>query len=129
MIKAGEVDASITRFAQGVNGAQAFEALPEDVRVHMRANASTHVGQALADGGFEPITEPEIATVTTPALVLSGVNSPAMFKRLAGLLAGLLPNGRILTVPAASHAMHVQNPTAVNDALLRFLAEVTEQRR
>ena len=129
LIKAGEVDASITRFAQGVLGKQAFDALPHDVRAHMRANASTHAGQALADGGFEPITEPEIASVTTPALVITGANSPAMFRRLAELLASLLPNSRTLEVPAASHAMHVENPTAVNDAVLRFLAEVTEQQR
>jgi pimeloyl-ACP methyl ester carboxylesterase len=95
----------------------------------MRANAATHVGQVLADGGFEPITESQITSVTTPALVLSGANSPAMFRRLAGLLVSLLPNGRILTVPAASHAMHVQNPAAINDALLRFLAGVTQQQR
>lgn len=129
LIKAGEVDASITRFAHGVLGKQAFDELPEDVRAHMRANASTHVGQALADGGFEPITESQIASVTTRALVIAGANSPAMFRRLAGLLAALLPNGQTLDVPAASHAMHVENPAVVNDALLRFLAEATKQPR
>jgi pimeloyl-ACP methyl ester carboxylesterase len=126
LIKAGEVDLSITRFGQGVLGKQALDRLPEDFRAHMRANASTHVGQALADGGFEPITEPQIASVTTPALVITGVNSPAIFRRLAGLLASLLPNSRTVNVPTASHAMHCQNPTAVNDAVLRFLANVTD---
>jgi pimeloyl-ACP methyl ester carboxylesterase len=52
-----------------------------------------------------------------------------MFRRLAGLLATLLPNGRKVTVPAASHMMHIQNPAAVNAAALRFLTEVTEQQR
>ena len=129
LIKAGDVDASISRFAQGVLGRQAVDQLPEEVRAHMRANASTHVGQALADGGFEPITESDIASVGTPALVITGANSPAMFRRLAELLASLLPNSRTVEVPAASHAMHVENPTVVNDALLRFLASVTDQHR
>jgi pimeloyl-ACP methyl ester carboxylesterase len=127
LIKAGEVEPSITRFAQGVLGKQAFDGLPEEVRAHMRANASTHVGQALADGGFEPITESQIASVTRPALVFSGANSPAMFRRLARLLDSLLPRSRIQSVPDASHAMHVENPTAVNDAVLRFLANLTRQ--
>jgi pimeloyl-ACP methyl ester carboxylesterase len=127
LIKAGEVEPSITRFAQGALGKQAFESLSENMRAHMRVNASTHVGQALADGGFEPITEPQIAAVTTPALVITGANSPPMFGRLASLLASLLPNSHTLTVPAASHAMHVENPTAVNDAVLRFLANVTNE--
>jgi pimeloyl-ACP methyl ester carboxylesterase len=125
LIKAGEVEPSITRFAQGVLGEQAFEGLPESVRAHMRVNASTHVGQALADGGFEPITEPQIASVTVPALVITGANSPRMFARLSSLLASLLPNSDTLNVPAASHAMHAENPTAVNDAVMRFLANVT----
>lgn len=129
LLKAGEVDPSIARFAQGVLGKQALDQLPEDVRAHMRANASTHVGQALADGGFEPLSEPDIASVGTPALVITGANSPAMFRRLAELLASLLPNSRTVEVPAASHAMHVENPTVVNDALLRFLASVTKQHR
>jgi pimeloyl-ACP methyl ester carboxylesterase len=127
LIKAGEVDASITRFAEGVLGKQAFDALPEEVRAHMRANGSTHVGQALAGGGFEAITESQISSVAAPTLVITGAHSPTIFRRLGVLLASLLPNSRTLDVPSASHAMHVQNPTAVNDAVLRFLAEVTEQ--
>ena len=95
----------------------------------MRANASTHAGQALADGGFEPITEPQIAAIMTPALIITGANSPTMFRRLAALLAALLPNSRTVDVPAASHAMHLENPAALNDALVRFLAEATEQQR
>jgi pimeloyl-ACP methyl ester carboxylesterase len=125
MVKAGQVEASIERFARGVLGSQAFEQLPEDVRAHMHANARTHVGQTLADGGFEPITEQDIASVQTPALVVTGANSPAFFRRLAALLAGLLPNSQTLDVPAASHAMHLQNPQAVNAGLLSFLHAVS----
>jgi pimeloyl-ACP methyl ester carboxylesterase len=84
-------------------------------------------GQALADGGFEPLTETQIASVTAPALVITGANSPNMFRRLAGLLAALLPNSRTATVPAASHAMHIENPTPTNEAMLRFLADVSGQ--
>jgi pimeloyl-ACP methyl ester carboxylesterase len=126
LVKAGETEASITRFAHGVLGKQAFDRLPEEMRAHMRANASTHVGQALADGGFEPISESQIASVTTPALVVTGANSPPMFRRLAGLLASLLPNSRRLEVSQASHAMHFQNPAEVNEGLLRFLADITD---
>lgn len=126
LVKAGEVEASIDRFAQGVLGKQSFAALPADVRAHMSANAATHLGQALVDGGFEPLTESQIAAVAAPALIITGANSPSVLKRFDGLLARLLPNNRTLTVPAASHVMHLENPTAVNDALLGFLATMTE---
>lgn len=129
LIEAREVEDSIDRFARGVLGGQALEAVGEEVRTHMRANASTHVGQFLADGGFEPIMESQIGSVRTPALVVTGANSPTLFHRLAGLLASLLPNSRSLDIPAASHVMHVENPAALNDGLLHFLGDVTERDR
>jgi pimeloyl-ACP methyl ester carboxylesterase len=128
LIKAGQIEASMTRFARGVLGAQAFEGLPDEAREHMRANASTHAGQFLADGGFEPITETEIRSVTAPALVVTGENSPVFLRRLAALLASLLPNSRRLDVPSASHVMHLENPTVVSAALLRFLAGEADHR-
>lgn len=129
LIKAGQVDDSIDTFARGVLGRRALEALGDEVRAHMRANASTHVGQFLADGGFEPITESEIASVRTPALVVTGANSPALFHQLAALLESLLPNNRSLEIPAASHVMHVQNPAALNHGVLHFLGDVTKRDR
>jgi pimeloyl-ACP methyl ester carboxylesterase len=124
LIKGGRIEDSIARFARGVLGEAAYAQLPEQVRAHMLANAATHVGQFLADGGFEPITESEIASASTPSLVVTGANSPKMFRRLAALLAALLPDSRTLEVPSASHAMHLENPAALNAGLLRFLASV-----
>ena len=89
----------------------------------MMANSSTHIGQARAEGGFEPITESGIASVRTPTLVISGANSPSLFQQLAALLSRLLPNSRSFEVPNASHAMHAENPEAVNSAILTFLDE------
>jgi pimeloyl-ACP methyl ester carboxylesterase len=125
LIEAGRIEESIDRFARGVLGPAAYDQPPEHVRAHMRANAATHVGQFTADGGFEPITESEIASVRTPALVVTGANSPAIFRRLAALLAALLPDSRNLEVPSASHVMHVENPAALNAGLLSFLASVS----
>lgn len=124
LVKAGQIEASIDRFAQGVLGVGGLASLPEEVRAHMHANASTHIGQALADGGFEPISEAEIASVRTPTLVVTGADSPALFHELATLLTSFLTDSRSLDVPAASHAMHVANPTVVNTAILEFVEQV-----
>ncbi|MEX0629143.1 MAG: alpha/beta hydrolase [Chloroflexota bacterium] len=123
-----DVGGSLARFARGVIGEAAYEKLPGDVRAHMRANASTHVGQFLADGGFESITESQIRSVRRPALVVTGSDSPAALRRLAGLLASLLPNARRLDVPAATHLMHLQNSAAFNAGLLEFLDSERTQR-
>src|SRR2546423_728389 len=62
-----------------------------------------------------------------PALVIAGANSPTMFRRLVGLLAVLLSDSRAVEITGASHGMHVENPTVVNAAVLRFLGDVTVQ--
>lgn len=123
LVKADQVNASIERFAAGVLGRSAFDALPAEMRAHMYANANTHIGQALAEGGFEPLTEAQIAAVATPALVITGHDSPAVLRDLAALLTKLLPNSRSIDIPNASHVMHLQNPSAVNRELLKFLSE------
>jgi pimeloyl-ACP methyl ester carboxylesterase len=120
-VKAGDIDGSLVRFARGVLGEAHYERLREEVRAHMRANASTHAGQFLADGGFESITESQIRSVRSPTLVVTGSDSPAALRRLAALLASLLPNARRLDVPGASHLMHLQNAAAFNARLQGFL--------
>jgi len=120
-VKAGDIEDSLVRFARGVLGETQYERLPDEVRAHMRANASTHAGQFRADGGFESITESQIRSVRSPTLVVTGSDSPAALRRLATLLASLLPNVRRLDVPGASHLMHLQNATAFNAGLLGFL--------
>lgn len=124
MAKAGDIEGSLIRFAGGFLGDEAFGSLPEEVRVHMLANASSHLRQFLAEGGFEPITESQIRSINAPALVVSGAESPLFLRRLADLLASLLPHSQRLVVPSASHLMHLQNPTALNAGLLLFLGNM-----
>lgn len=124
MVEAGDVEGSLVRFARGALGDRPLERLPEDFRAHMLANASTHLGQFLADGGFEAITEAQIRAIQAPALVVTGEESPVFLRRLAGRLASLLPHSSRLEVPNASHAMHFQNPDFLNAGLLRFLGDV-----
>lgn len=119
-----DVDQSIAAFARGVLGNQEYAALPEKIRRHMTANSGTHLGQLLAGGGFEPISEAEIRSVTTPALLVRGARSPGNFRRLAHLTASLLPDAREVDIPDASHGMHFENPSAVNTAILSFLTDL-----
>jgi len=56
--------------------------------------------------------------------MVTAAQSPLWLRRLAGLLSRLLPDGRCLEVPSATHFMHLQNPAAVNAGLLRFLSDV-----
>lgn len=126
LIRAGEVDSSVLLFARAVLGDEAFERLPGEVRAHVLANASASLGTLLAGPtGVEPISEVEIRAIKVPVLVVTGAQSPLFLRRLAALLGTLLPDGRCLEVPSATHFMHLQNPVALNAGLLRFLADVS----
>ena len=122
MIRTADVDSSVLLFARTALGDEALERLPEQVRVHILANASSLLGGMLA--GFEPISEAEIRSIRAPALVVTGAQSPPFHRRLADLLGTLLPDSQRLDVPSSTHFMHLQNPAALNSGLLRFLTDL-----
>jgi 3-oxoadipate enol-lactonase len=64
----------------------------------------------------------QAARLETPALVLCGARDRVNL-RLSRTLAGLLPNARFETIPAAGHVASVDNPPAFNAALCAFLSE------
>ena len=60
-----------------------------------------------------------LATVTTPALVISGENSPPFLRNAARAAAAALPNGRLATLPGQTHDI---NPDATAPVMAQFLA-------
>jgi pimeloyl-ACP methyl ester carboxylesterase len=53
---------------------------------------------------------------------MTGTRSPAVLIRLTEHLQRLLPNAERVDIAGASHAMQEENPGAVNEAILGFLA-------
>lgn len=122
-LKRGAVEESIEIFVRRVAlGDAGYEALPEWVKRHMKLNAGTHVSQFQHDGGFVPFTARDARSIRVPTLVMTGEHSPAGLKVLAKALAGLLPRAHEVDIPKASHVMHVANPEAAVNAIIRFLA-------
>ena len=121
LVKAGQIQQSIDKFASAVLGPEVYASAPADLRAHMQANAGTHVAQAIADGGFEPLAERDVAGVSHRALVMTGADSPLVLRLLAERLDELLPNSTLIEIPHASHVMHIQNPPGANAAILEFL--------
>nr|WP_315394308.1 alpha/beta hydrolase [uncultured Duganella sp.] len=68
----------------------------------------------------EPVTLAELATLTMPALVLSGQHSPASTRSLAAQLAAALPNARAQQT-RGGHMGPITHPDAVNPAIAAFL--------
>lgn len=122
-LKRGAVEESMEIFVRRVAlGDVGYEAMPEWVKRHMRLNAGTHAAQFRNDGGFVPFTARDARSIQVPTLVMTGQHSPAGLRVLAKELAALLPNAQEVEIANASHVMHVANPEASGNAIIRFLA-------
>lgn len=107
-------------FGDAVFGAGGFARLPEPQRVQVFDNLS-NVKAELLGSGFVPLDASAVGRVEVPTLLVTGEHSVGLFHRLTDRLEALLPNAERITIPGASHAMHVDNPAAFNQGAMAFL--------
>jgi pimeloyl-ACP methyl ester carboxylesterase len=66
-----------------------------------------------------------LPTIQCPTLVLVGaedaISPPAEMRAMADAI----PNAEFVEIPAAGHMTTMENPSAVNEALLRFFSTLT----
>ena len=117
----GDDDAALETFAHGVLGKDTYERLPDERRQQARENLNTLRAQLLG-AGFPPLSEDDVRGVRVPTLLMTGDRSPAFLLRLTERLEALLPNAERIEIADASHAMQEEKPSAVNAAILGFLA-------
>jgi pimeloyl-ACP methyl ester carboxylesterase len=87
----------------------------------MQANGKLLSAELLGEG-FPAFSEAEARRITQPTLLMTGEKSPALFRRLIERLHELLPNAQRVHIAGASHLMHYEKPSAVNAAVLEFIA-------
>ena len=110
----------------GLLGTETYERLPQERKQQARENLNTVRAQVLG-AGFPPLRDDDVRGVQIPTLLMTGERSPAYLLRLTDRLQQLLPTAERVEIAAASHAMHVENAGAVNEAILGFLARHTSQ--
>jgi pimeloyl-ACP methyl ester carboxylesterase len=118
----GDDEQAMRKFASGVLGKEAYEQLPPERKQQMGENLGA-LRAHLLGAGFPPLAEEDVRGVEAPTLLLTGERSPAALRRLTDRLHELVPNSRRVEIAAASHRMHEENPDAVNEAILGFVAE------
>jgi pimeloyl-ACP methyl ester carboxylesterase len=119
-LERGEDERAMETFLVGVLGRAAYEQLSEARMAQLRENRKSFRAQILG-AGFPTIGDDDVRSVRAPVLLLTGEHSPAFLLRLTDRLEELLPTVDRAEIPNASHAMHEENASAVNEAIVGFL--------
>jgi pimeloyl-ACP methyl ester carboxylesterase len=90
----------------------------EQDRQMRRDNAWT----LIADGGDNPVSCADLATLRMPVLLMQGENSPGRLVSIVDATHKCLPSAERATIPDAGHSMHVMNPAGFQKMLARFLS-------
>jgi pimeloyl-ACP methyl ester carboxylesterase len=83
------------------------------------------VAAGLAALRDRPDAGPGLDAVTAPTLVLVGEHDAVTPPSLATAMANRVFGSRAVTIPGAGHLSNLENPEAFNDAVARFLAQLT----
>ncbi len=116
----GEDDKAMRIFSEWALGKESFERLTEARKVQMRDNLSTLRAQVLG-AGFPPLGDDEVRGIHVPVLLVTGALSPTLAHLWTDRLEELLPIVERINIPEASHLMHEENASAVNEAIVGFL--------
>lgn len=71
----------------------------------------------------EPLRCEQLATIRTPTLALTAEDGMPYSRRIVELIAGCVPDCRLVDVPGVTHFMSYQAPTVFDRIVLDFLAE------
>lgn len=119
--EAGDTEAGVRLFYEGVTGKGSYDKLPDTVRASLLLNAGPLRAEMAGTSPFPPFTLKDAERIQTPCLLLTGESSPAVFRRITQILLLLLKHTEQITIPQASHSMHSDNPKAYNQAVMDFL--------
>ena len=123
-IERGEERQGVRHFIDGVLGAGAYDGLPADLQDQMLQNARQLAGEAREPSPFPPFSCDDARSIKLPTLLVSGENSPGLFRLIQDTLADCLPNAKTAVLPEASHGLQYENAPAFNSAVLGFLASL-----
>ena len=101
-------------------------ALPDSARARLRAQRETNDATGLANslrgagaGEDEPVLA-RLAEIDAPVLLVAGALD-ATYVAAATEMARVFPDARLAVVPNAGHAVHLERPDELTDAVLEFL--------
>lgn len=108
--------------------ASTWDSQPEVVeQVEAMIHASEPMAIAAAQRGMarRPDVSGDLPSISCPALAIVGVEDAVSTPGEMKEIVTRLPHGKLVEIPAAGHMSTLENPEAVNEALLGFVGELT----
>lgn len=104
-------------------GADVFEQVPENMCEYWRSNLREWQALTTSRDAFPELSREEIRKIKVPVLMLSGEQTLRVLKFVDDELQPLLLNGERVTFQKASHDMWSEQPEALRQTVLAFLAK------
>lgn len=119
----GEQQLAAREYVKIVVGKDVFDELPPEDRLVINQNAHT-LGPMLRTY-FEPtsLDQSTASKMTTPTLLISGELSPRIYQAISRELHNCLPVAESLTLPGASHGLHMDNGEDFGVSVMEFLSK------
>jgi pimeloyl-ACP methyl ester carboxylesterase len=123
--KTGDEVGAMRVFVDGFGGKGRFDALPTESRAVALQNARFFKVTTSSSDPFPEIPEHKVRELTMPVLIVTGENTVRIHRFVNDVLARLLPTATRVTIPRAGHGSARENPSAFNEAVVKFLKEHT----
>jgi esterase len=118
-IATGDIDAGLTIFVDGIEGAGTWLQLPAAKQQQLRDNALTLLGQI--NEGRRPYTKADAEAIAVPTLFVRGERTKGLLPEVSKALAAHVPGARVVILPNTTHWMFTQDPLGFSAAVLEFL--------
>lgn len=118
----GDGRRGMARFIDYWNGAGAWARLRPDLQTALALQAA-RIALDFRDTITDPTRIETLQGIAAPTLVLRGSESPQPSRRIAALLARILPNAILQTIEAAGHMLPLTHSEAANAAIIDHLPQ------
>lgn len=120
-LAAGDNAGGAERFVETVAmGPGMWAKLPLPAQQTFIENGPTYLDE-FRDPDQQSIDLDQVRTISTPALLTRGDQSPAMFPAINRILAGAIPGVDLLLFPGAGHVPHLSHPAEYAAAVTSFM--------
>jgi len=118
----GNDAAGVRVFGNNTLGSHGYDNLPASGKKQVLDNLST-VNAELLGPGFLPLRLEQLTNLSVPTLLLSGAKSSRLLQHITRYLGRSIPGAYLVTIPAATHRMHEDNPDFFKTIVQSFIEE------